>query len=229
MNQIIAIALGGSIGALARFWLANLVYDLLGRSFPHGTLFVNVSGSFLMGFLTELMLNRFAATPEYRAALLVGFLGAYTTFSTFSIETLNLLEQGETVKALLNMFLSVVLCLAAVWFGVLWGRKLFAAEFMPWLTDGLPWSFIFFWIMAALGLGFSAELALRRWQCPEQTQMLIMITLLGGVATLSTLFLSLKLPQISGGWRSGLPGLFALNALGTALSAWVGMLLGRSS
>lgn len=228
MNQILAIAAGGATGALARFWLANWVYDLLGRGFPHGTLFVNVTGSFLMGLLTELMLHRFPATPEYRATVLVGFLGAYTTFSTFSIETFNLFEQGETLKALLNIFFSVALCLAAVWFGVLWGRILFAGELMPWLVDGLPWGLMFFWITAALGLGFAAELALRRWQCPEQIQMLIMIALLGGVATLSTLFLALKLPQIGGGWRGGLPSLFALNALGTAVSAWVGMLLGRN-
>ncbi len=88
MNQIIAIVAGGSVGALARFWIANLVYDWLGRGFPHGTLLVNVSGCFLMGLLTELMLQRFAMTAEFRAAVLVGFLGAYTTFSTFAIETL---------------------------------------------------------------------------------------------------------------------------------------------
>ena len=98
MNQLIAIAAGGSIGALARFWVANAIYDLLGRGFPHGTLLVNVSGSFLMGLLTELMLQRFALTAEYRAAILVGFLGAYTTFSTFAIETLYLFEQGDPLN-----------------------------------------------------------------------------------------------------------------------------------
>jgi len=229
VNQIISIAAGGSIGALARFWFANLVYEWLGRGFPHGTLFVNVSGSFLMGVLTELMLQRFALTVEYRAAVLVGFLGAYTTFSTFAIETLYLFEQGETLKALLNVFLSVALCLAAVWFGLLWGRKLFTGEFMPWLGDGLPWGLIFFWIAAALGLGFAAELGLRRLQWPEQTQILALIVLLGATATLSTVGLALKLPQIGGGFRSGLPGLFALNALGSAVVVWIGMLLGRQA
>lgn len=229
MNQILAIAAGGSIGALARFWIANLVYEWLGRGFPHGTLFVNVSGSFLMGLLTELMLQRFVATPEYRAVLLVGFLGAYTTFSTFSIETLYLFEQGETLKALLNIFFSVALCLAAVWFGLLIGRKLFTGEFMPWLGDGLPWGFIFFWFAAALGLGFGAELGLRRLQWPEQAQILALIVLLGLTATLSTVGLALKLPQIGGGFRGGLPGLFALNAFGSAVVVWIGMLLGRQA
>ncbi len=229
MNQILAIAAGGSIGALARFWAANAIYDLLGRGFPHGTLLVNVSGSFLMGLLTELMLQRFVATPEYRAAVLVGFLGAYTTFSTFAIESLYLFEQGETLKALLNIFLSVALCLAAVWFGLLWGRKLFTGEFLPWLGDGLPWAFIFFWVSAALGLGFGAELGLRRLHWPEQTQILALVVLLGATATLSTVGLALKLPQIGGGFRGGLPGLFALNALGSALVVWIGMVLGRQA
>lgn len=228
MSQILAIAAGGSIGALARFWTANAVYAWLGRGFPHGTLFVNVSGSFLMGLLTELMLQRFAATTEYRAAVLVGFLGAYTTFSTFAIESLYLFEQGEELKALLNIFLSVALCLAAVWFGLLWGRKLFNGEFLPWLGDGLPWGFIFFWVAAALGLGVGAELGLRRLQWSEQTQVLAVVVLLGAVATLSTVGLALKLPQIGGGFKGGLPGLFALNALGSALLLWLGMSLGRS-
>lgn len=229
MNQVIAIAAGGSLGALARFWIANAIYTWLGRGFPHGTLFVNVTGSFLMGLLTELMLQRFVATTEYRAAVLVGFLGAYTTFSTFSIETLYLFEQGEALKALLNIILSVALCLAAVWFGLLSGRKLFTGEFMPWLGDGLPWSFLFFWLATALGLGFAAELGLQRLQWSEQTQVLAVIVLLGAVVTLSTVGLALKLPQIGNGWRGGLPGLFALNALGSAIVMWMGMLIGRQA
>lgn len=227
MNQILAIAAGGSIGALARFWIANLVYDLLGRGFPHGTLFVNVAGSFLMGLLTELMLQRFALTSEYRAAILIGFLGAFTTFSTFAIETLYLFEQGETLKALLNAFLSVALCLVAVWFGLLWGRKLFTVGFLPWLGDGLPWGFIFFAMAAALVLGMGAEAAMRRLQWAEQTQILAVTLLLGVVATLAASSLALKLPAVGGGWKGGLPGLFALSALGAALTVWIGMLLGR--
>ena len=227
MNQIVSIAVGGSLGALARFWVANGVYEVLGRSFPHGTLLVNVSGCFLMGLLTELMLQRFALTSEYRAAVLVGFLGAYTTFSTFAIETLYLFEQGEALKALLNILLSVALCLAAVWFGLLWGRKLFSGAFLPWLGDGLPWGLILTGVAAALALGLAAERVLRGSVWPESLQILVVIALLGGVATLSTLLLALKLPLVEGGWRSDLPGLFALNALGSALAVWIGMLLGR--
>lgn len=126
MKELIAIALG----AVTRFLVANGIYAVLGRNFPHGTLFVNVSGSFLMGLLTQLMLQRFAMSVEYRAAILVGFLGAYTTFSTFALETLYLLEEGSLLKAFLNIFLSAVLCLAGAWsalcrYGASAGRRLF--------------------------------------------------------------------------------------------------------
>jgi len=100
------------------------VYSLLGRSFPYGTLFVNVSGSLLMGLLSIVMLERFNVGPEWRAAILVGLLGSFTTFSTFSLETLNLLEQGDIMRAMLNIIFSVLVCLAAVWLGMNIGRQL---------------------------------------------------------------------------------------------------------
>lgn len=124
MSQLLSIAAGGALGAVMRFWAANAVYVVLGRGFPYGTLFVNVSGSLLMGLLYILFLERMDVSPELRAALLVGFLGAFTTFSTFSIETLNLLQQAEYLKAGLNMLLSVSACVAACWIGILLGRQL---------------------------------------------------------------------------------------------------------
>lgn len=124
MTQTLAIAAGGALGAVMRFWASNAVYGWLGRGFPYGTLAVNVLGSLLMGFLYVLMMERLAAAAEWRGFLLVGLLGAFTTFSTFSIETLNLLEQAQYGKALANTLISVVACVAAAFVGVLVARQL---------------------------------------------------------------------------------------------------------
>jgi CrcB protein len=124
VKQILAIALGGAMGALLRYWASTGIYALVGRTFPYGTLVVNVAGSLLMGFLYVLLVERLAMSVEWRAALLIGVLGAFTTFSTFSMETFALFEDGERLKALMNILLSVTLCLVAVWLGVVAGRRL---------------------------------------------------------------------------------------------------------
>jgi CrcB protein len=100
------------------------VYRLLGRDFPWGTLAVNVSGSFLMGLLFVLFIERLAVGPEARAAVLVGFLGAFTTFSSFAVETLALIEEGHLGRAFLNTGSSLLPCLLACWVGILLGRSL---------------------------------------------------------------------------------------------------------
>lgn len=124
MNQLVAIAAGGALGALLRFWVASGVAAWLGRDFPYGTLIVNVSGSLAMGFLYVLLLERFDGGLPWRAFLLVGLLGAFTTFSTFSIETVNLIEAGEGMKAMVNVVLSASLCVGAAAIGVVIGRQL---------------------------------------------------------------------------------------------------------
>ena len=122
--QLIAIAGGGAVGALLRFWVSTGVYQMLGRGFPWGTLAVNVIGSFLMGLLFVLFLERSMVSGELRGAVLVGLLGAFTTFSTFSIETLAPIEQADYLKALLNALLSVTVCILACWAGLILGRQL---------------------------------------------------------------------------------------------------------
>jgi CrcB protein len=122
--QLFAIAVGGAVGALLRFAMSNGVYKLFGRDFPYGTLAVNVLGSLLIGVLFILLIEKLAVAAEWRAGLLVGVLGAFTTFSTFSLETFTLMENGAFLKAGLNVFLSVVLCLAATWLGIGLGRQL---------------------------------------------------------------------------------------------------------
>lgn len=97
---------------------------MLGRDFPYGTLVVNVAGSLLIGLSTALLADRLSLSPEWRAGIVIGLLGAFTTFSTFSIETLNLIEQREFLRAVANIVLSVLLCLAAAALGLLAGRQL---------------------------------------------------------------------------------------------------------
>ncbi len=122
--QAISIAVGGALGALLRYWVSTAIYARLGRDFPWGTLGVNVIGSFVMGLLAIVLVERLVSPPEIRAFLLIGFLGAFTTFSTFSLETFNLLEQGDVVPAVLNVVVSVVVCVGATLLGVWLGRSL---------------------------------------------------------------------------------------------------------
>jgi CrcB protein len=123
VSQLVYIAAGGATGALMRYWMSSGIYAILGRGFPYGTLTVNVVGSLLMGFCYVFMIERMDVSAEWRAALMIGLLGAFTTFSTFSIETLNLLESGEQLKAALNILLSVTLCIIGCWLGMIVGRN----------------------------------------------------------------------------------------------------------
>lgn len=124
MSYTLLIFLGAGLGGVFRFWITNGIHFLLGRQFPYGTLVINMTGSFLMGFLFVLIVDRFEYIgPQLRSLLLIGFLGGYTTFSSFSLETLILLENGAWMSALLNIALSVILCIFLAWLGVVAGRQ----------------------------------------------------------------------------------------------------------
>ncbi len=111
-----AVAVGGALGSVARYLAVNGLAAWLGRAFPYGTLAVNVAGSFLMGLALSLLVQRGLLGEPWRAALMAGLLGGFTTFSAFSGETL-VLAQQRPAAALLNVALHLALCLSAVWVG----------------------------------------------------------------------------------------------------------------
>jgi CrcB protein len=111
------IGIGGFIGAISRYGLATWIGQQWGRTFPLGTFVINVSGSFLIGLFMTLLAEKFMANPQWRLLLVVGFLGAYTTFSTFEYETGGLLKDGEIILSTLNVVLSVFVGFAALKLG----------------------------------------------------------------------------------------------------------------
>jgi fluoride exporter len=118
------IGIGGFLGANARYLVASWITERLGGSFPYGTLIINVSGSFILGFFLEFISERLFVHPNWRLFFAIGFLGAYTTFSTFSFESLALLQEGSYFAALANMVGSMLLGLTAVVTGIIVARLL---------------------------------------------------------------------------------------------------------
>jgi CrcB protein len=115
----VLIMLGSALGGGARYWCSGFIANHFGESFPWGTLIVNVVGSLVIGFFATVTGpdGRFLVATETRQFVMVGFCGGYTTFSSFSLQTLNLIRDGEMVRAGANIALSVALCLVAVWLG----------------------------------------------------------------------------------------------------------------
>ena len=124
LPRVALVAIGGLVGSVARYTLAGAVQGLSGAGFPAGTLAVNVLGSFVIGLVMTLSLDRGLVDEELRILLTTGFCGGFTTMSTFSYETLALLREGEQLLALGNVGLTFVACIAAAWAGTVVGRAL---------------------------------------------------------------------------------------------------------
>jgi fluoride exporter len=120
MLAYVWVALGGALGTTARYWLSGVVARSVGETFPWGTMVINVSGSFVIGFFGALTGpdGRWFVGSNARQFVIIGICGGYTTFSSFSLQTLNLANDGEWFRAGANISLSVALCLIAVWAGV---------------------------------------------------------------------------------------------------------------
>jgi CrcB protein len=119
MLTYLLVALGGALGSVARFWFSGVIAARMGETFPWGTLLVNVTGSFVIGFFATATgpEGRWLAPSNTRTFFMVGICGGYTTFSSFSLQTLNLMREGEWFRAGANSVASLVLCLIAVWLG----------------------------------------------------------------------------------------------------------------
>jgi len=124
MRQLLAVAAGGAAGAVLRWLAASSIQKMAGGAFPWGTFAVNALGSLLLGFLFVWLIERSTAGELVRLAITVGFLGAFTTFSTYSLESLRLLQEGAFGMAFGNVLGQVVVCLTLTWLGVQLARSL---------------------------------------------------------------------------------------------------------
>lgn len=125
MKEIILVGIGGAVGAICRFLLSRIIQLVSGFTFPYGTLVVNIIGSFLITFLSVVLIDRVGEwSAELRALLLIGLLGGFTTFSSFSYEVVDLWESGQGIKVALYLLLSIVLCIGGAFGGLAIGRKL---------------------------------------------------------------------------------------------------------
>lgn len=124
MSIYIALAVGGSPGAVSRYRVSTTTYRWLGQDFPYGTLGVNLPGSLVMGFLSVLRVHRFRVSEEIRIGLLAGLLGSFTTFSAFSMDTLHLAGNDLLAKAIVYIFFSVLFCILGAWAGLIAAKQM---------------------------------------------------------------------------------------------------------
>lgn len=124
MTKFLMVAIGGALGSVLRFWVGTYISGRMGSRFPYGTLVINITASFLIGFIITILTNRTEWNPNWRYLIPIGFIGGYSTFSTFEYETFRVLESGEYLLTALNVGLSVVLGFIAVWLGVVTARAI---------------------------------------------------------------------------------------------------------
>jgi fluoride exporter len=130
ITKYLVVAVGGALGAMLRYYLGGSLLSRLAAPFPTATFIINVTGSFILGFFLTLATERVSLSPHLRLAVAVGFVGAYTTFSTFEYETARLVEEREIIRALLNIVLSFTVGFAAVWAGIFAARKMAGAPLL---------------------------------------------------------------------------------------------------
>ena len=181
---------------MLRFFVSSGVYQWLGRDFPYGTLAVNVIGSFLLGLLTEgLVVHRIALAYDYRAAILIGFIGSFTTFSTFSLETVLLLEQGSYLKAFTNIVASVAVCVLAVWLGLISSRALFywSEGVLVWQGHSIPYALLVINTIGAFLIGFITIILYNKTAVEDPHAAVITVIVSGAYLLLSGLYIILYL------------------------------------
>lgn len=122
MLKYAMVGVGGCLGSVLRFWLGSYIGSRMGTRFPYGTFVINITGSFLIGFVFALLTAKTSWSPNWRYLIPIGFIGGYTTFSSFEFETLRAMQDGQVAVGILYVGLSVVLGFFAVWGGVMIGR-----------------------------------------------------------------------------------------------------------
>jgi fluoride exporter len=233
MNQLLAVALGGSFGAVFRFLVSSGIYQWLGRGFPYGTLVVNIIGSFLLGLLTEaLIVQKVTFAHDYRYAILVGFIGAFTTFSTFSLETLYLIEQGSLTKAAGNIFISVTACILAVWLGLLCSRGLFfwSEGVINWNGYTFPYALTVINTIGAFIIGFVIAVLLAKTSLPEPYSATLVVVVISTYLVLSGLYILLFLIEQGYSFSTQMNFLLVTFTGNTAiclLMTWLGFVAGK--
>jgi fluoride exporter len=124
MTKYLMVAIGGALGSALRLWVSEYVGHRMGGRFPYGTFVINCTGSFLIGLVVTLLAERAHWNANWRYLIPIGFIGGYTTFSTFELETFRNFQDGEALVASLNVILSVIVGFISVWLGVITGRTI---------------------------------------------------------------------------------------------------------